>query len=151
MLYLSYANAGVPAWAAGDSFKYEAGERISGVVADTNRDEVVTQVSADWPREVVTDKAYHNRAVVSELGEWGPAHVLLGTRIGPAAVVRSRAGNNKQRMQIDGAFAESEASGCHGSAARSWNDGINCPEARIGFYSPFVAILAPKSFFRGAP
>jgi hypothetical protein len=28
-------------------------------------------------------------------------------------------------MQIGGAFAESEASGCYGNAARSWNDGIN--------------------------
>lgn len=49
----------------------EAGERISGVVADTNSDEVVKQVSADGPREVVTDKGYHSRAVVSELAEWG--------------------------------------------------------------------------------
>jgi transposase len=49
----------------------EAGERISGVVADANSDEVVKQVSADGPREVVTDKGYHSRAVVSELAEWG--------------------------------------------------------------------------------
>ena len=49
----------------------EAGERISSVVADTNSDEAVKQVSADGPREVVTDKGYHSRAVVSELAEWG--------------------------------------------------------------------------------
>ena len=49
----------------------EAGERITSVVADTNGDEVVKQVSADGPREVVTDKGYHSRAVVSELTEWG--------------------------------------------------------------------------------
>jgi transposase len=49
----------------------EAGERIAGVVADTNSDEVVKQVSAEGPREVVTDKGYHSRAVVSELTEWG--------------------------------------------------------------------------------
>jgi transposase len=33
----------------------EAGERIRGVVADSNGNEVVKQVSADGPREVVTD------------------------------------------------------------------------------------------------
>jgi transposase len=49
----------------------EAGERITSVVADTGNDEVVQQVSADGPREVVTDKGYHSRAVVSELTEWG--------------------------------------------------------------------------------
>ena len=49
----------------------EAGERITGVVADAGDDEVVQQVSVDGPREVVTDKGYHSRAVVSELAEWG--------------------------------------------------------------------------------
>ena len=29
------------------------------------------QVRADGPREVVTDKGYHSRAVVNELTEWG--------------------------------------------------------------------------------
>jgi transposase len=41
------------------------------VVADAGSDEVVNEVSADGPREVVTDKGYHSRAVVSELTEWG--------------------------------------------------------------------------------
>ncbi len=49
----------------------EAGERITSVVADTDNDEVAKQVSAEGPREVVTDKGYHSRAVVSELTEWG--------------------------------------------------------------------------------
>jgi transposase len=49
----------------------EAGERIATVVADTVSDEVVNGVSADGPREVVTDKGYHSRAVVSELTGWG--------------------------------------------------------------------------------
>jgi transposase len=49
----------------------EAGERITSVVADTGNEEVVKQVSADGPHEVVTDKGYHSRAVVSELTEWG--------------------------------------------------------------------------------
>jgi len=49
----------------------EAGERITSIVADADDDEVVKQVSADGPREVVTDKGYHSRAVVSELTEWG--------------------------------------------------------------------------------
>ncbi len=49
----------------------EAGERITSVVADTNHDEVAKQVSAEGPREVVTDKGYHSRQVVSELAECG--------------------------------------------------------------------------------
>ena len=49
----------------------EAGERITSVVADSNGDEVVKHVSMDGPREVVTDKGYHSRALVTELTEWG--------------------------------------------------------------------------------
>ena len=49
----------------------EAGERITSIVADTDNDEVIKQVSADGPREVVTDKGYHSRAVVSKMAEWG--------------------------------------------------------------------------------
>ncbi len=49
----------------------EAGERITSVVADSDHDEVIRQVSGEGPREVVTDKGYHSRAVVSELTEWG--------------------------------------------------------------------------------
>jgi transposase len=48
----------------------EAGERITTVVADAD-DEVAKQISANGPHEVVTDKGYHSRAVVSELAEWG--------------------------------------------------------------------------------
>ena len=49
----------------------QAGERITSVVADSNGAEVVKQVSTDGPREVVTDKGYHSRALVNELTEWG--------------------------------------------------------------------------------
>lgn len=49
----------------------EAGERITSVVADAHGDATVKQVSTDGPREVVTDKGYHSRALVSELSEWG--------------------------------------------------------------------------------
>jgi transposase len=49
----------------------EAGERITSIVAETDNDEVVKQVSSEGPREVVTDKGYHSRAVVSELTQWG--------------------------------------------------------------------------------
>src|SRR5271155_2781552 len=49
----------------------EAGARITSIVADSDTDEVGKQVSAEGPREVVTDKGYHSRAVVSELTEWG--------------------------------------------------------------------------------
>src|ERR1700686_5368862 len=49
----------------------EAGERITSIVADPDNDTVAQQVSAEGPREVVTDKGYHSRAVVSEMAEWG--------------------------------------------------------------------------------
>src|ERR1700674_3774074 len=49
----------------------EAGERITTVVADAGEHPAAKQVSAEGPREVVTDKGYHSRAVVSELTEWG--------------------------------------------------------------------------------
>jgi len=45
----------------------EAGERITSIVADTDNCEVVKPVSAEGPREVVTDKGYHSRAVLREL------------------------------------------------------------------------------------
>ena len=102
----------------------EAGERITSVVADTNGDEVVKQVSTDGPREVVTDKGYHSRALVSELTEWGLRTYCSEPNRGRQRW-RGRSGNNKRCMRIGGAFAESEASGCYASAARSWSDGIN--------------------------
>ncbi len=49
----------------------EAGERITSLVADSENGEAVKQVSAEGPREVVTDKGYHSRAVVSKLTQWG--------------------------------------------------------------------------------
>jgi len=49
----------------------EAGERITTVVADTDNDEMAKRVGAEGPREVVTDKGYHSRQVVSEMVEWG--------------------------------------------------------------------------------
>lgn len=49
----------------------EAGERITSVVADSDQEEVAKRVCAEGPREVVTDKGYHSRAVVTEMAEWG--------------------------------------------------------------------------------
>jgi transposase len=49
----------------------EAGERITSVVADTDNDKVAMQVSAEGPRELVTDKGYHSRAVMTQMAEWG--------------------------------------------------------------------------------
>ena len=49
----------------------EAGERITAVVADSRDDEAGMRVSAEGPREVVTDKGYHSRSVVSDLAAWG--------------------------------------------------------------------------------
>src|SRR5216683_3113675 len=49
----------------------EAGERITSIVSDTDNDAGAKQVSAEGPRELVTDKGYHSRAVVSQMAEWG--------------------------------------------------------------------------------
>ncbi len=86
------------------------------------------------PREVVTDKGYHSRAVVGELTEWG-VH----------ATYCSEPNRGRQKWQdlrteqaavytpIDcTAFVESEVSVCCGNAARSWNDGINTCMIRAG-------------------
>jgi transposase len=45
----------------------EAGERIATAAGDSGNPEV----SAEGPREAVTDKGYHSKAVVSELTDWG--------------------------------------------------------------------------------
>jgi transposase len=45
----------------------EAGERIATAAGDSGN----TEVSSEGPREAVTDKGYHSKAVVSELSEWG--------------------------------------------------------------------------------
>jgi len=48
------------------------------IVADTHGDEGVKQVSTDGPREVVTDKGYHSRALVNELtGSLSTASLLV--------------------------------------------------------------------------
>src|ERR1700682_5702337 len=49
----------------------EAGERITTVVVDSDNDEVAQRVSTEGPREVVTDKGYHSRAVGSEMAGGG--------------------------------------------------------------------------------
>jgi transposase len=49
----------------------EAGERITSIVAEAEDGEAVKLVSVEGPREVVTDKGYHSRAVLRELTEWG--------------------------------------------------------------------------------
>jgi transposase len=49
----------------------EAGEQITTVVIESANPEAVQQVSVEGPQELVTDKGYHSRAVVSELEEMG--------------------------------------------------------------------------------
>jgi len=102
----------------------EAGERITSIVADTDNDKVIQQVSADGPRELVTDKGYHSRAVVRELTEWGLRTYCSEPNRGRQ---RWREQEREQQacMQIDGAFAGSEDAGCYGNAVRSWSGGIN--------------------------
>jgi transposase len=49
----------------------EAGERIAEAAAETNREEVGERVNPEGPREIVTDKGYHSKKVVSDLAEAG--------------------------------------------------------------------------------
>lgn len=50
----------------------EAGERIADAAAETNNEEDGERVNPEGPSEVVTDKGYHSRTVVSELAD---AHI----------------------------------------------------------------------------
>jgi transposase len=84
----------------------EAGERITSVVADTDKDEVAKQVSAEGPREVVTDKGYHSRAVVTKLAEWGLRTYCSEPNRGPqrwSKQERERAAVYANRRRIRGA------------------------------------------------
>ena len=47
----------------------EAGERIAQTAAETNSEEAGEVVNPQGPREVVTDKGYHSKKVVSDLAE----------------------------------------------------------------------------------
>ena len=47
----------------------EAGEQIAEAAAETNREEAGEPVNPQGPREVVTDKGYHSKKVVSDLAE----------------------------------------------------------------------------------
>ncbi|MEN6535878.1 MAG: transposase [Bryobacteraceae bacterium] len=49
----------------------EAGERISATAAESNSEEVGARVNPEGPREIVTDKGYHSKKVVSDLAEAG--------------------------------------------------------------------------------
>jgi hypothetical protein len=70
-------------------------------VADSNGNEVVKQVSSDGPREVVADRGYHGRAVVSELTEWACAPSVRN-RIADRSGGQSKSGNNRRCMPIGG-------------------------------------------------
>lgn len=49
----------------------EAGERIAETAAETNHEEVGERVNPEGPSEIVTDKGYHSRKVVSDLTDAG--------------------------------------------------------------------------------
>jgi transposase len=49
----------------------QAGEQIAETAAETNNEEVGERVNPEGPREVVTDKGYHSKKVVSDLAEAG--------------------------------------------------------------------------------
>src|SRR3954468_13646215 len=49
----------------------EAGERIAETAAETNSEEAGERVNPEGPREIVTDKGYHSKKVVSDLAAAG--------------------------------------------------------------------------------
>ena len=49
----------------------EAGERIAETVEKTNSEEAGERVNPEGPSEIVTDKGYHSKKVVSDLAEAG--------------------------------------------------------------------------------
>jgi transposase len=49
----------------------QAGERISEIAAETNSETVGERVNPEGPDEIVTDKGYHSKKVVSDLAESG--------------------------------------------------------------------------------
>jgi transposase len=49
----------------------EAGERIAETAEKTNREEAGERVNPEAPSEIVTDKGYHSKKVVSDLAEAG--------------------------------------------------------------------------------
>ena len=49
----------------------DAGERIAETAAETNNEEAGERVNPEGPSEIVTDKGYHSRNVVSDLSEAG--------------------------------------------------------------------------------
>jgi len=76
----------------------EADERITTVVIESAQPEAVQPVSAEGPQEVVTDKGYHSRAVVSDLEEMG-----IRTYISEPARGRQRwPGQQRQQRAVYG-------------------------------------------------
>jgi transposase len=76
----------------------EAGEQITPVVIESANPETVQQVSAEGPQQVVTDKGYHSRAVVSDLEEIG-----IRTYISEPARGRQRwPGQQRQQRAVYG-------------------------------------------------
>jgi transposase len=124
----------------------EAGERITSVVADTHGDEVVKQVTTDGPREVVTDKGYHGRALVSEPTEWG-------LRTYGSEPNRGRQRWQGQQREQQAVYTNrrrirgERASRCCASAAKSWSDGINTYMTGAGCVAYIYA--AGKTFSSG--
>jgi transposase len=49
----------------------EAGERIAETAAETNNEKVGERMNSEGPSEIVTDKGYHSRKVVSDLTDAG--------------------------------------------------------------------------------
>ena len=72
----------------------EAGERIAETAAETNDEEAGERVNPEGPGEVVTDKGYHSRQVVTDLKEAGVRSYCSEPRRG-----RQRWGGQQQEQQ----------------------------------------------------
>ena len=76
----------------------EAGERIAETAAETNSEEAGERVNPKGPSEIVTDKGYHSKKVVSDLAE-------AGVRTYCSEPQRGRQRWNEQRRQQRAVYA----------------------------------------------
>ena len=76
----------------------QAGEQIAETAAETNNEEVGERVNPEGPREIVTDKGYHSKKVVSDLGD-------AGVRTYCAEPQRGRQRWNRQHREQQAVYA----------------------------------------------
>src|SRR5438445_892686 len=99
----------------------EAGERIAETAAETNSEEAGERVHPEGPREIVTDKGYHSKKVVSDLAKAGVRTYCSEPQRGPQ---RWRGQHREQHaVPIADAFVAGEASDCCANAAKNSSAG----------------------------